>query len=335
MIDFKQIKRLLKQDNKKLPEVKVALLGDTATQFLATAIKGVGVERGYNINLFEAEYNQVERQVLDPTSDLHQFAAKYTVVFQSTHKILETYSIKEASDWSKLCEERIQFVRTLCETAEGKIIYFNYPEIDDTVFGQYANRTELSFTWQIRQLNCELMRLTQEYPNLFICDIAALQNQFGREWMFDSSVYVSTEMVLSLDALPYVGSRVMDIICAIEGKFKKCLILDLDNTVWGGVVGDDGWENIQVGHGLGIGKAYTEFQEWVKKLRNCLQQRKKMHNGDIRVISVCWEQRGNCAFDYNREKSGYLTVLFFLESPQILICGESGAVPSIYYLNEV
>ena len=268
MIDFKQIKRLLKQDNSNLPEVKVALLGDTATQFLATAIKGGGVERGCNINLFEAEYNQVERQVLDPTSDLHAFGAKYTVVFQSTHKLLETYSLKDASDWSKLCEERVQFVRTLCETTVGKIIYFNYPEIDDTVFGQYANRTELSFTWQIRQLNCELMRLTQEYPNLYICDIAALQNQFGREWMFDSSVYVSTEMVLSLDALPYVGSRVMDIICAIEGKFKKCLILDLDNTVWGGVVGDDGWENIQVGHGLGIGKAYTEFQEWVKKLKN-------------------------------------------------------------------
>jgi len=268
MIDFKQIKRLLKQDNSAIPKIKVALLGDTATQFLATAIKGVGVERGFNINLFEAEYNQVERQVLDPTSDLHQFAAKYTVVFQSTHKLLETYSLKDASDWSKLCEERTQLVRTLCETIDGKIIYFNYPEIDDTVFGQYANRTELSFTWQIRQLNCELMRLTQEYPNLYICDIAALQNQFGREWMFDSSVYVSTEMVLSLDALPYVGSRVMDIICTIEGKFKKCLILDLDNTVWGGVVGDDGWENIQVGHGLGIGKAYTEFQEWVKKLKN-------------------------------------------------------------------
>lgn len=271
LLDFKQIKKLLKQDNTNLPEVKVALLGDTATQFLATAIKGVGVERGYNINLFEAEYNQVERQVLDPTSDLHQFAAKYTVVFQSTHKLLEAYSLESVQCMVygvKAFEERLNFVRTLCETADGKIIYFNYPEIDDTVFGQYANRTELSFTWQIRQLNCELMRLTQEYPNLYICDIAALQNQFGREWMFDSSVYVSTEMVLSLDALPYVGSRVMDIICAIEGKFKKCLILDLDNTVWGGVVGDDGWENIQVGHGLGIGKAYTEFQEWVKKLKN-------------------------------------------------------------------
>ena len=270
MIDLKQIKRLLKQDNSNLPEVKVALLGDTATQFLATAIKGIGVERGYNINLFEAEYNQVERQVLDPASDYHQFGAKYTVVFQSTHKLLEHFSLNELASErvNGLMQERIQFIRTLCETTEGKVIYFNYPEIDDTVFGQYANRTELSFTWQVRKLNYELMQLTQEYPNLFICDIAALQNKFGRDWMFDSSVYVSTEMILSLDALPYVASRVMDIICAIEGKFHKCLILDLDNTVWGGVVGDDGWENIQVGHGLGIGKAYTEFQEWVKKLKN-------------------------------------------------------------------
>ena len=53
--------------------------------------------------------------------------------------------------------------------------------------------------------------------------------------MFDSTVYVSTEMILSIDALPYVASRTLDIIASIEGKFKKCLILDLDNTVWGGV----------------------------------------------------------------------------------------------------
>jgi len=61
---------------------------------------------------------------------------------------------------------------------------------------------------------------------------------------------------------------VLDIVSAIEGRFKKCLILDLDNTVWGGIVGDDGWENIQIGHGLGIGKAFSEFQQWVKKLKN-------------------------------------------------------------------
>nr|WP_235782268.1 HAD-IIIC family phosphatase [Phocaeicola paurosaccharolyticus] len=117
-------------------------------------------------------------------------------------------------------------------------------------------------------MNLELMSLAQQYSNLFICDIASIQNKFGRDFMFDSTVYVSTEMILSIDALPYVAFRTLDIICSIEGKFKKCLILDLDNTVWGGVVGDDGWENIQVGHSLGIGKAFSEFQQWVKKLKN-------------------------------------------------------------------
>jgi FkbH-like protein len=74
-------------------------------------------------------------------------------------------------------------------------------------------------------------------------------------------------MVLSVDVLPAVASKVLDIICALRGNIKKCLILDLDNTLWGGVVGDDGWEGLQLGHGLGIGKAYSEFQMWVKKLR--------------------------------------------------------------------
>lgn len=268
MITFKQLKRNLKKDVSALPTIKVSLLGDTATQFLATAIKGEGIERGYNIDLFEAEYNQVERQVLDPTSDLYAHDAKYTVVFQSTHKLLEQYSLKPASEWSALADERINFIHTVCENVGGKIIYYNYPEIEDTVFGSYANKVSSSFSYQLRKLNYELMNLAQEYPNLFICDIAGIQNKFGRDFMFDSTVYVSTEMILSIDALPYVASRTLDIIASIEGKFKKCLILDLDNTVWGGVVGDDGWENIQVGHGLGIGKAFSEFQQWVKKLKN-------------------------------------------------------------------
>lgn len=268
MIDFKTLKRNLKKDSSRLPQLKLSLIGDSATQFLAIAIKGMGIERGYNVNLFEAEYNQVERQVFDPSSELYQHGAKYTVIFQSTHKLLEHYSTKSASEWHSLADERLNFVRALCENVEGKIIYYNYPEIDDTVFGSYANKVQESFTYQVRKLNFELMNLAQEYPNLFICDIAALQNKYGRDFFFDSTIYVSTEMLLSLDALPFVASRTWDIISSIEGKFKKCLILDLDNTVWGGVVGDDGWENIQIGHGLGIGKAYTEFQKWVKKLKN-------------------------------------------------------------------
>lgn len=268
MISFKDLKSALKKDLTGLPSIKVSLVGDTATQFLATSIRGEGALRGYYVDMFEADYNQVEQQVMDPTSDLYVHNAKYNIFFQSTHKLLEKYSLLPASEWGNLAGERLAFVRTICETVPGKIIYYNYPEIGDGVFGSYENKVPSSFVYQVRKINLGLMELAQEFPNLFICDLSEIQAKYGRDFFFDSSVYVSTEMVLSIDALPIIASRTLDIICAIEGKFKKCLILDLDNTVWGGVVGDDGWENIQVGHGLGIGKAFTEFQEWVKKLKN-------------------------------------------------------------------
>lgn len=268
MNTFQQLKRLQKQVPGGLPKVKVALLGDSATQFLAIALKGEAVTRGLSLDLFEAEYNQVERQVLDPTSELYSFGADYTVVFQSSHKLLEKYSLADAAGRGALADERLAFVRALCESVKGHVIYYNYPEIGDGVFGSYQNKVKDSFIWQIRKLNLGLMELSREYPQLFICDLAELQAKLGRDFCFDSSVYVSTEMLFSMDALPYVASRTLDILCALRGSFKKCLILDLDNTVWGGVVGDDGWENIQVGHGLGIGKAFTEFQQWIKKLKD-------------------------------------------------------------------
>lgn len=268
MKSFKELKLNLKNDISSLPILKIALAGDTATQFLATAIKGMGVECGFNIDLLESEYNQVEQQIFDPMSDLNIFDAQFVIVFQSTHRLNEKYSFLNPENWDTLADERIDFVESICKKIKVPVIYFNYPEIDDSIFGSYANKLSISFSYQVRKLNYELMRLTQKYSNLFICDLAALQNKFGRDFIFNPAIYTSTEMILSLEAVPFVASRLLDIVSALQGKAKKCLVLDLDNTLWGGVIGDDGLEGIQLGHGLGIGKAFTEFQMWVKKLKN-------------------------------------------------------------------
>lgn len=270
MQSYKQLRRICKDREVPLGAPRMALVGDTATQFLATALRGEAISRGFDLNLFEAEYNQVERQFLDPTSELYAFDADYIVLFQSTHKLGEYHSSLSDDEQRQLATSRLDFVASICQNPqlEGKkIICMNYPEIEDAVFGSYANKIDSSLTYQVRKLNCGLMELARQYSNLFVCDIAAIQNRIGRDRMFAPNVYVSTEMVLSVDALPYVASRVMDIVSALRGQFKKCLILDLDNTVWGGVIGDDGLEGIQLGHGLGIGKAFTEFQMWVKKLK--------------------------------------------------------------------
>ena len=270
MQSFKQLRKYCKEKELVATVPRMALVGDTATQFLATALRGEAIFRGFDLNLFEAEYNQVERQFLDPSSELYAFDAEYVVLFQSTHKLGEYHSMLADSEQVMVADKRLGFIASACQNPQltgKKIICMNYPEIEDTVFGSYANHVESSFTYQVRKLNYGLMQLSCQNANLFICDIAGVQNKIGRDRMFASNVYVSTEMVLSVDALPYVASRTIDIVSALRGQFKKCLILDLDNTVWGGVIGDDGLEGIQLGHGLGIGKAFTEFQMWVKKLK--------------------------------------------------------------------
>ena len=95
--------------------VKIALTGDSATQFLATAIKGMGIKRGYDINLFEAEYNQVEQQFMDPSSELHDFNADIIIVFMSTHKLVEYHSMLSAEQQMTLTDERLGFITSICE----------------------------------------------------------------------------------------------------------------------------------------------------------------------------------------------------------------------------
>jgi FkbH-like protein len=270
MIDFVLLKKNLKKSVKDFKTIRLAILGDSATQFVAQAIKGMGVENSLNLEIFEAEFNQIDRQILDPSSELYSFAADVVLIFQSSHKLLQKYSKTVTDARHRFAEENIAHIRqwlsTLQAKTNAKIVFCNYTEEDDRVFGQYANKVESSFIFQLRKLNFLLQEFATQTGNLYICDLSTIQNTIGREKFWSPAIYTNTEMVVSIDALPYFAQAVVQIIAALQGNFKKCIILDLDNTVWGGVIGDDGLENIQIGL-LGIGKAFTEFQYWVKKLQ--------------------------------------------------------------------
>ena len=257
---YKELKRASKLNaDDQLRQKRVAILGDTATQCLRTSIVGEAYLRGYALNVFEADYNQIERLVLNQNSELYSYHPDYTIIFQSTHKLLEHYNLSQDSRKESLSDIRLNFIKLCVESIPGRIIYYNYPEIDDSVFGSFSNSVASSFLFQLRTINYELMKIAQQNSQFFICD--------RRNFMYDAPVYMNTEMLVNLDALPLIASRTVDIIAAAEGRFKKCLILDLDNTLWGGVVGDDGWEGIQIGHDLGDGKAFVEFQHWIKNLK--------------------------------------------------------------------
>ena len=270
MQTFSQLKRNLKKDFNEFNKIKIALLGDSATQFLAQGICGAGYNVGLNLDIWEADFNQIERQVFDPSSDLYAFEPEIVIIFFSSHKLLCKYNKLPQEQQSSFADKHLEQIDTIIsainKSLKTKIIWFNYTEIDDSVFGSLANRIVSSYLFQLRKLNYELMLYSAEQSNFYCCDISSIQNQFGKNTFFQSSVYINTEMVLSIDILPEVAFKTVSLVASMYGKIKKCLVLDLDNTMWGGVIGDDGLENIQIG-GLGIGKAFTEFQYWVKKLK--------------------------------------------------------------------
>jgi len=271
MKDFSQLKKNLKKDFSNLKMLKIAVLGDTATQFLIQALRGLGYDNGFNLEIWEADFNQIERQVFDLSSELYEFKPEIVIVFQSSHKLLGKYNKIKPEQHSLLASNELEGIEniysSLSANLNAKVIYYNYTEIDDSIFGNYANKTESSFLFQLRKLNYELMVFASNNANLYLCDLSSIQNQVGKNNFFHTSIYINTEMVLSIDVLPLVASKTIDLLNSLNGKFKKCVILDLDNTTWGGIIGDDGIENIQIGS-LGIGKAFSEFQYWIKKLKN-------------------------------------------------------------------
>lgn len=270
MKTFIELKKNLKKDFGDLPKLRIALLGDSSTQFLKIALKGQGYENGFDLDIFEADFSQIERQVFDLSSDLYDFKPEFVIIYHSTNTLLQQYNKLEHTQKIILSNERLVLVDTLFnnlkENLEAKVLYFNYNEIDDSIFGNYANKTEHSFLFQLRKLNFELMQYSQNQSDFHLIDLSTIQNLLGKNNFYQSQLYINAEVTINLDALPHVSYKIMKLIEALKSKIKKCLILDLDNTTWGGVIGDDGIDNIEVGN-LGIGKAFVDFQHWVKKLK--------------------------------------------------------------------
>lgn len=269
-MEFGRLRKNLKKDFSNHKKLKIAVLGDTATQLYVQAIRGYGYEVGLDLDVFEADYDQVERQVFDTSSELYKSAADFVIIFYSAAKLLKKFSKLELTEKINFADEFISHAEdiytSVSSSLKSKVIFFNFPEINENVFGNFANKTRYSFTYQLRKINFELMNLSQNNKNFFINDLNLLQSYYGSAFLSDAKNYINSDMIFSIDFLPFIAKNTVDIILSVTGSFKKCLILDLDNTTWGGIIGDDGLENIQVGE-LGIGKAFVELQLWAKQLK--------------------------------------------------------------------
>ena len=270
-ITFQQLKKLSKTDASALPQYSLVVLGDCATQHLATALRGYGVSVGIRLNVFDADYDQIDAQVMAPDSELYRFAPQGVLLQMCTEKLQEAFYDRPPEARASFAEDTYARIRQIWSRIGSRIpatvLQCNFPLIDDGVFGQFGNKTEQSFLFQQRKLNYLLMQGCQEAKNTFLIDLDALQTALGRSTFADPKLYYVAKMPISLAALPAAAKLVVDVVRSLQGAVKKCLVLDLDNTLWGGVIGDDGLSGIQIGE-LGTGHAFSDFQKWLKELKN-------------------------------------------------------------------
>lgn len=236
---------------------------------MAKAIIGYSLYSKDPILVFDSDYDQINAQLLDKNSEIHSFRPDVILIYMSVEKLYENWNFCKDSDRINFAEnifEKIQMYWTIIHhDFSAKTIQFLYLEDDDMIFGNYGLKIKDSFYYQLKKLNYKIIENCAN--DVFLIDLNTIRANLGASIFNDQKMYYMAKITISLTALPYVAKVVVDSINAIYGKIKKCVILDLDNTLWGGVVGDDGLEGIQIGE-LGSGHAFTDFQKWLKELKN-------------------------------------------------------------------
>lgn len=271
MYSFRELKKMSKKSVEG-KEIKLAVLGNCATQFFSAAIQGYAKLSGINLNVYDADYNQIDAQLLDPSSEVFEFKPDNILLWLSTDKIYEEFldtPISLRKNFAETYMEKLEhYWELIARNSHARILQPNFTEIDDKALGQYSSKIEAAFIYQIRKLNFLLQESMAKRNNLYPVDLLAVQIQVGQTQFYDAALYYNAKMTIALDTLPYVAKAVVDVLVAMSGRIKKCVICDLDNTLWGGVIGDDGIGGIEIGE-LGRGHAFTNLQRWLKQLKEC------------------------------------------------------------------
>jgi len=267
---FQDLKKYSKSKIEAQFLIPIAVLSDTSSQLFVKALKGFGKKESIEFDIYESDYDQIHQEILNSGSEFHKEEREYVIILTSTEKLLELYRKTPITERHYFGKNKSDFFENLINNISGfsKVILNTYPRSPDSIFGNYSSNVESSFNFQLSVLNLELKKMQTKYGNTLLCDIEALQNFVGIHGRIDPKFYIKGNMAFRLEFLPLLTKNYLDIIRASKGiKLNKCLILDLDNTTWGGIIGDDGIEGIHIGN-LGIGKAFDALQQWAKDLKN-------------------------------------------------------------------
>jgi FkbH-like protein len=263
-------KELLEQPN--LLSTRIAILGGSTTTEVKSMLELFLLAQGIKPTFYESGYNRYYEDVSFANPELWNFKPDIVLVHTTWHNVSQ---FPELMETEAEVEERVRHEMARFEAfwekihAElGAVIIqnnFDLPRLRP--LGNLEASQPFARLNFLMRLNAEFANYTRSHSRFFINDIHYLSAQVGlTEWLGNSYWY-SFHMALSPTATVALARNVAAIVKSIYGKSKKCLILDLDNTLWGGVIGDDGVQNLLLGSEHAVGAIFRDFQQYVKDLQ--------------------------------------------------------------------
>jgi FkbH-like protein len=220
-------------------------------------------------NIFEGEYDGIAKAILNEDSDFYLFAPEITLLIPDTMDIKEFPQLLSDTDAiDEILRKNTEYYQTLWEKILRMGCHIFQANFVIPVLSQLGN-LECDCVYSkntfIRMLNLSLMR--GKPSGVSLIDMNSLASNAGKNKWFDYTSYFISKQGFCLDFLGIVCEMLCQQIAALSGKIRKCLVLDLDNTLWGGVVGDSGVDGIQLDPNNAVGEAYRYFQRYVLSLR--------------------------------------------------------------------
>ena len=251
-------------------KIKVALLADFASQQLTVVLKTLFFKSGFNADILEAEFDSIDHSIYSGDSGLEAFAPELVLILESTQVLrAKYYASKEntasfADEWVSQAEARWDHLKQKCPAAV--ILQSSFVLPYEKPFGNYGNRVAGTFSAVAGNLNSKLAALSASRRDVLIVDVDSIASFVGKKSWSDERLWALYKYPCALEYFPLIAQALVDIALALKGIAVKCVIVDLDNTIWGGVIGDDGLEGIKLGHG-DEGENFLLFQNFLLELK--------------------------------------------------------------------
>jgi len=260
-------KALLKEDVKRIQK-KIAVLGGSTTHDIIKVMELFLLNQGIEPVFFESEYAQYWQDVMF-NEELKEFAPDLIYIHTSNRNIKEYPTVAQGTEEIQgLLQQTFEHFQAMWQKIEQE---YHCPVIQNNMeqpFYRLLGNKDASDVHGrihfINELNEKFYTYANEHQNFYINDINYLSACYGLDKWSDPLFWHMYKYALCLPAIPTLAFNVVNIIKAIYGKNKKSLVLDMDNTLWGGIVGDDGVENLEIGQETSMGQVFSEFQQYIK-----------------------------------------------------------------------